>query len=213
MAYIYKIINKINGKVYIGQTVSSLNIRWNGHVSSWRNNGKCQALYSAFDKYGIENFEMQEIEQCDIGQLNEREKYWIKQYDSYNNGYNITLGGDGHHILDYEIIYQLWDKGLTTSEIAERVGASREGIERALQNYVNYSPEEGRHRGAKKTGVTNGKSIIQYSLDGVYINTFPNATVAAESLGKGRAESNNIRSCAHGRRKTAYGYRWEFVED
>ena len=213
MAYIYKIVNKVNGKVYVGQTMTNLNVRWNGHISSWRSEKGTRALYDAFDKYGIDNFEMQEIEQCNINELDEREKYWIKQYDSYNNGYNITLGGDGHHTLDYDKVKELWDKGYTTGEIAKELNATKQGVKRILIDYENYSSTEGRHRGAKKTGVATGKPIIQYSLDGVYINTFPNATVAAESMGKGRAESNNIRACAHGRRKTAYGYKWAFAED
>jgi len=50
-------------------------------------------LYKAFNKYGIENFTFEEIEQVDNSILDEREKYWIEYYDSYFNGYNSTLGG------------------------------------------------------------------------------------------------------------------------
>ena len=46
-------------------------------------------------KYGIEHFTIEAIEECPINILSEREKYWISEFDSYHNGYNATLGGDG----------------------------------------------------------------------------------------------------------------------
>ena len=214
MACIYKITNKKNGKIYVGQTYSTAEHRWRTHLNAWNGNRHCVALYSAFDKYGVDNFEIEEIEQCEKDQLNDREKYWIKYYDSYENGYNLTRGGDGNVKLDYDLIYNLWDSGLTTTEIGELIGSTQAGVRNALIGYPNYSVEESLHRGAKRGGITKGKPIQQYSLGGVYMNTFPNATVAAESLGAGmgRAESNNIRACANGKRKSAYGYRWKFVE-
>ena len=213
MGYIYKITNKVNGKIYIGQTIRSVEQRWKDHQAAWHGNRHCQALYDAFDKYGIENFDIEEIEQCAETELNAKEQFWIQYYDSFNSGYNITLGGDGNRKLDAATIYTLWDEGLTTSQIAQKIGATKNGVKLLLTGYENYSIKEGKHRGAKLKGITNGKPIEQYSLDGVYLNTFPNATVAAESLGKGRAESNNIRSSAHGRRKSAYGYRWKFENE
>lgn len=48
----------------------------------------------AFNKYGIENFEYIIIEECENCNMSEREKYWIKHYDSYNSGYNMTIGGE-----------------------------------------------------------------------------------------------------------------------
>jgi len=47
----------------------------------------------AIHKYGKENFIIEEIEKCNQELLNEREKYWISFYNSYENGYNSTLGG------------------------------------------------------------------------------------------------------------------------
>ena len=213
MGAIYKITNKINGKIYIGQTSSTTEERWKGHKYAWHSTRSCPTLYNAFDKYGIENFEIEEIEQCNTKDLNEREIYWIKQYNSYEEGYNATVGGEGNRRLDYFLIYNLWDAGLTTGEIAQQIGATKDGVAKALKGYKNYSIKESEHRRAKRKGLTVGKPIQQYTLEGEYITTFPNATVAAESLGKGRPESNNIRSCAHGRRKSAYGYKWKFENE
>lgn len=88
---IYKITNKINNKIYIGQSQNIFS-RWAEHRYEAKTNMK--PLYKAMRKYGIENFIFEIIEECEIEKLNDREVYWIKYYDSYNKGYNLTPGGD-----------------------------------------------------------------------------------------------------------------------
>ena len=51
-------------------------------------------LYLDFKNYGFENFSYEVLEECATEMLNERERYWIEYYDTYNNGYNLTQGGD-----------------------------------------------------------------------------------------------------------------------
>ena len=96
---IYKIENVITHECYIGQSIH-IEKRWLEHKQpSIYDNPNHYAyeynLYKAFRKYGIENFEFTIIEECLQEELNQREKYWIKYYNSYNKGYNMTLGGDG----------------------------------------------------------------------------------------------------------------------
>lgn len=87
MAEIYKTINLINGKIYVGQSFKD-NDKYIG-------SGKL--LKKAIRKYGIKNFRKEIIEKCipDKKVLDEREKYWISYYNSTNKkiGYNIALGG------------------------------------------------------------------------------------------------------------------------
>lgn len=90
--YIYKITNKLNGKSYIGQT-SDYHRRFIEHKAKGYGNEKTKVLYYAFDKYGIDNFTFEVIEDK-TEKYNEREKYWIKYYDSFENGYNMTEGGE-----------------------------------------------------------------------------------------------------------------------
>ena len=92
MAYVYKITNRINQKVYIGQTSFSVEKRWKEHVQDI-NKHLDRPLYRALSKYGIENFSVETIEETDSP--NEREIYWIEYYQSYHNGYNATTGGEG----------------------------------------------------------------------------------------------------------------------
>lgn len=87
---IYKVTNKINGKVYIGQSVD-IGRRWRQHMTAEDD----IYFHKAIQKYGVENFEWEVIEKCKKSELDERESYWIEYYDSFNNGYNCTKGGDG----------------------------------------------------------------------------------------------------------------------
>ena len=94
MGHIYKIENNINHKVYIGQTVKPIEKRFRQHKNNYDKPYFSQLLlYQAFKKYGIENFSFEEIEEIEDSKLDEREKYWIKYYNSYSKGYNSTLGG------------------------------------------------------------------------------------------------------------------------
>lgn len=92
---IYKITNKINNKVYIGQTRSKLRDRWNSHCR----NKKHSLVTRAIEKYGRDNFTIEEIDRADsIEELNIKEANWIKHYNSSDTtiGYNIMLGGDSN---------------------------------------------------------------------------------------------------------------------
>lgn len=93
---VYKITNKINGKVYVGQTTKTLKERFEKHC--WGTTEKDayhfnMAIKRAIKKWGKENFTIELIEEVETSKLNEREVYWISFYDSYNKGYNCTLGG------------------------------------------------------------------------------------------------------------------------
>ena len=91
---IYLISNDVNSKVYVGQTIQSLNKRFTGHCC-YSKSDKSANMYikRAIHKYGKDKFHITLIEECPINLLNDREKYWISFYDSYNSGYNLTKGG------------------------------------------------------------------------------------------------------------------------
>lgn len=52
-------------------------------------------------KYGVENFQVETLEECLNEQASERECYWIEQLQSFKYGYNATKGGDGKSYIDY----------------------------------------------------------------------------------------------------------------
>ena len=77
MAYIYEIINDVNDKRYIGKTEFDINKRFAEHCNdAFRERNKGRPLYKAIQKYGIEHFSIQLIEETDNPE--EREIYWIE---------------------------------------------------------------------------------------------------------------------------------------
>lgn len=91
---IYKITNKINNKVYIGQTIRAFNERYiSGNIYNTCN----KHLKNSIKKYGVENFEITETLDIAFNQqeLNEKEDMYIKLYNATNPkyGYNKQTGG------------------------------------------------------------------------------------------------------------------------
>lgn len=90
---IYIIRCVLTDKVYVGQTVQPISKRWSHHKWIATKGGSQTKLARAIRKYGIENFTLTIIDVCELESLNEREIEFIREFDSYNNGYNSTVGG------------------------------------------------------------------------------------------------------------------------
>lgn len=100
MGYIYKITNIKNNKIYIGKTTKKRPTdRYSQHRYITRHldqEKNVSYLHRAMASDGLDNFTFEVIEQVDNTLLNEREEFWIQQYNSVApNGYNLTLGGEG----------------------------------------------------------------------------------------------------------------------
>jgi len=128
MQGIYKVTNKINGKIYIGQSVN-IEDRWRNHKFKpfYEKSGQYNSLfYKAIRKYGIENFIFEVVEECKKEELDEKEKYWIKYYDSNNleKGYNLTDGGESQtfSILTQEQVNQIYELLKETNKSQEEIG-------------------------------------------------------------------------------------------
>lgn len=135
MGYIYKITNLINQKVYIGQTVKTVEKRFQQHKSNSNKEYFSQiVLYKAFNKYGINNFKCEKVEEVDNQYLDEREKYWIEYYDSYFNGYNSTLGGRTVQLYNWDIddIIEKYMKLKSARKVALEIGCDHSSIDRIL---------------------------------------------------------------------------------
>ena len=94
---VYKIINTVNAKIYVGITTKTLAQRWSMHLNNASKKIAGRALYAAMKKYGIERFKIMEIGRADsIGDLKKFEQQQIAALGSMApGGYNLTAGGDG----------------------------------------------------------------------------------------------------------------------
>lgn len=143
---IYKITNKINGKRYVGKTTYKLNYRFNQHVSDAYEYTYNSALHAAIRKYGKDAFEIKLIEECDNDISSERETYWIKHYDTYKNGYNSTLGGDGKPTLEVPSKEELLEKvksGWSIRQMTKHYKVYDKTIKLWLDKYdIQYKSQE-----------------------------------------------------------------------
>lgn len=117
MSYIYKITNDLNSKVYIGQTRGGLESRLKEHLYDARVGKDNSKFHSAIRELGENHFSISLVEECETSQLNERERYWIKFFNSQNNGYNSTRGGQNdpyYTDVDIAIDYYLSNRDSKT---------------------------------------------------------------------------------------------------
>ncbi len=163
--YIYKITNNINKKMYIGQTSYSLERRWTEHKSCFNKNVQ-YPLYRAFRKYGIENFKMELVEKCNISDLNDREIYWIQFYDTYKNGYNATLGGEGCRTFNIpeEDIISSYKELKSVNKVMKKYHCRKEHITDILRNNNIHisSPEElAKSKGCKISRLDLNNNVLE----------------------------------------------------
>lgn len=207
MGYIYKISNDINNKVYVGQTNRSISIRWQEHCKNYQTID--YPIYRAMRKYGINHFFIEQIEECNSEDINEKEKFWIKFYDSYKNGYNATLGGEGYSIIDKGQILLLWNKGYTIKDITNLCGYNRRTISFCLKN--NGITQEDIDKRAYERKIKNSKKVYQIDKDtNQIINTFSSIKEAARFV---NGVHSRISEVCNGKHITAYNYKWKFVDN
>lgn len=138
MAFIYKITNTINSKSYIGKTESTVDKRFKQHCSEYtKDRCKDRPLYRAMNKYGLESFTVETLEETT--QSSEREIYWIEFYGTYSNGYNATKGGDGKSYVDEELVlFLLIEHDSNCTKVASLVNHNRTTVEKIAKKHGIY---------------------------------------------------------------------------
>ena len=214
MAFIYKITNLINGKSYIGKTCFSIEKRFKEHQKdAFRDRNEKRPLYSAMRKYGIENFTVEQIEECSDILSSEREKYWIEYYNTYANGYNATKGGDGKIYIDYNLVIEKYKELHTCSKVAEELQICDETVSRILQS-SGIKPKTAAEVSKEK----NSKKVAMLDMEGNIEQIFSSVNEAANFLinskianAKLNSVNGNISRVANGERKSAYKKNWKYI--
>lgn len=139
VGFIYIIKNTVNGKVYIGQTRTSVDQRWKEHLRHAQYGD--QVINRAMRKYGVDKFYIETLEICDVSIIDEREIYYIDLFDSTNKtkGYNVSLGGSTpkfkRKALSISDLVDLYvNKGFTLFEIANKFEVTRYIVTSELRN-------------------------------------------------------------------------------
>ena len=211
---VYLITNLANGKKYVGQTIQPLKRRWDFHVCK---RSGCLALKAAMQKYGKDNFKIEEIYRAaSLEELCRKEKEFIASLNTLApNGYNLTTGGD-RPVYSDESRKKMsesasnrssWAKGKTMSDprVAKSITAATKALkeiygESSAAKGIKWSDESRKRLSKSKSKVTifcdqNGKT---------YISPYE----AARDL---KLRAGNIYLVAHGKRAHTGGYTFKRI--
>lgn len=207
MGFIYCITNQINGKQYIGKTVYSVKSRFKEHCKAKNKRiAEHRPLYSAMNKYGIENFSIEQLLECDNSELSYYEEYYIEKLDTYKNGYNATKGGDGKILFDYDKIIEIYTtQNISMRETAKICGCCEDTVRDIMNNHnIPIRPQA-------------SKTIIQLDENSNEIQEFDSIRSATNWILENnyskickKRTNQKISDCAHGRIEFAFGFKWKF---
>lgn len=203
MAYIYRIVNDINNKIYIGKTEFSIEKRWEEHCRDYlKKRNEKRPLYSAMKKYGINHFFIEKIEETDFPE--ERERYWIERYDSFKYGYNATIGGDGKKYLDYDLIYRTYLDNKSIKKTAQLCNCGLDSVKKILfqKGLTNDDIKE-------NCRINSLKPIAKLDKNtGEILEVFSSIT---EAELKYPNTNKHISSVCKGKRKSCGGFGWKYL--
>ncbi len=182
---IYLITNKENGYKYIGQTILPMNKRWQQHIQE-ANRMSSTPLHKAFRQHGVHRFNIQEIDECDESLLNEKELQWIQ-----------------HHNPEYNEVIE----NIPSPNIVEEVKTPpRQKVKSEYKSWGNLTEK---NRG---NGKHSGFKIRCKSLKYGTIKDYDSAREAARDITGDPGKNANILLAAR-TGGTAYGYKWQLMED
>lgn len=226
MYTIYKLTNDINGLIYVGCTTQTLKRRLQGHKDLYKK--KQSAIYKAMQEFGFDSFSVSILEQGDNEDIRyEREKYWIATLNSMNPsiGYNMSIGGLG--VIGYKFTKEDKIKMSNSHKGKKLSEETKKNLSLAMKGrftgdsnsfYGRHHTEETKAKTkATKIRLNICKAVIGINLKTGEIVKFGSIADAGRFILKSRKTTlHTIRNCINealkGRNKTAYGYKWRYVD-
>ena len=225
--YIYLITNKINGKKYVGQTITTIEYRFKKHMSNTQK-GACPCIYNAVKKYGKDNFSCEQLDFAIaptkkelVNILNELEIYYISKLKTLvdENGYNIDKGGRTNQYTHKPVdVYDLDGNFIHTLESIMFTSDFYKVPYLTVMNMCSGKINRGvncsyifRYKGESfdkyDTSYNYGRSkkVYQFTIKGEFVSEYPNSVIAAENIG---GHDSRVISSAVDKNVTAYGYVW-----
>jgi len=152
-------------------------------------------------KYGIEHFHVELIEETFIPE--ERERYWIEYFDSFKNGYNATVGGDGRSYIDYDLVVSVYQEVQSCAETSRLLGIDRTTCERILKN-----KKVSVRSGGEVTKDISSKAVAKIDIDtNKILEVFSCINDAEKSIGI----FGHVSQVCNGKRKICGGYKWKYI--
>jgi len=209
---IYKVTNLRNEKVYVGKTSYSLDVRKSNHLREALRYNSETHFHRALRKWGHDNFVWEVVEEAEEEQLDSLERKWIESEDSFRNGYNQTMGGDGQRgWVPSEETRKIWSrqrKGsnqytngfqhpakitLTPEEKETRRLETNKKISQALKGREPWNKGKKAWQKNKEVATQKGQNsriesgyvwtIEAYEMDGTLIKTFNSQNECAKHFG------------------------------
>ena len=185
---IYKVTNRVNGKVYIGQTTKTIQTRWKKHCIAAKSDNL--PFHKAIRKYGAENFTVEQIDiAASADELNKKEIYWIAFYNSrLPNGYNVCTGGGG--MSGYK----------ASEETRIKLRKSHFGYKHSAETLRKMSEIRAgvNHWGVRKVVCIETGEVFDY---------------IKQAADKYKVNKANIVSVCKGKRGTAGGFHWKYADE
>lgn len=181
-------------------------------------------LAMAIEEYGWDSFEsviLESIETDDNEYINQREKFFIKEKDSFNNGYNMTEGGDGIIMIgeknpfygrkytdeEKKKISEATKKAMQNPEIRKHISESLKG-----EKHHNYGKKRSEETKRKLSESCKGKDrspkkVFMYDENNNLLREFSSLCEVERELGFNRT---SVADCCKGKRNLTFGYNWRF---
>ena len=226
MSYlIYKHTNKLNGKSYIGLTKRTTKARWGKNGAYYK---QCSKFWNAIQKYGWEAFDHDILVENihTLAEANDLECYYINFYDTIRNGYNISKGGFDKSYCTIKICQMTRDKQVisiydSASDAGRKLAIDRGSISKCCKGkqisaggwYWCFASEYEQYQVKQKsTRFSRDLPVEQLDKDtNKVINSFKSISEAARFLNK--SSGKHIGECCCAKRKTAFGYKWRYVNE
>lgn len=157
---VYKITNKINGKVYIGQTSRTLKARWEQHIRN-TNKGTKTKFYNALRKYGADNFTVETLCRAYSNEeLNDLEIYYIHKYDSIRTGYNM-IDARYTNVMDFNDVKEKHRVRVQSEENRRKIS---ESMKKKIADGKFFTEEHRSKLSQKAKGNKNGEGNPSHSI-------------------------------------------------
>ena len=210
---IYTVTNKETKMVYVGLTTKSLEERKKDHIKKSKK-GKSYAFQQAIATYGLEAFKWEQVDYAtSIDELAEKEKAYILKYNSKEDGYNLSVGGDVQKsVYQYDVSTGiLVNKYSSLSVAGAKFNLTKQdlskvclSVNKVSNGFVwTYSSTFPKHINDNRR-----KVVQQFSLEGKFINEYKSVSEASKDTG---CNKTGIGKVSRGERKSCGGYLWKYI--